>query len=133
MWADSLPAEPQGKFKNTGVGSLTLLQLDLPDSGIELGSLASQAVSLPTELWGKHLGIYQERKDSTEYRELWGARAVQRSAADASANVSCSTFLPKARIATDHSSPAHRMIHLLGSHPNKHLYAKMCYPYLSDL
>ena len=26
MWADSLPAEPQGKPKNTGVGSLSLLQ-----------------------------------------------------------------------------------------------------------
>ena len=26
LWADSLPAEPQGKPKNTGVGSLSLLQ-----------------------------------------------------------------------------------------------------------
>ena len=26
LWADSLPAEPQGKSKNTGVGSLSLLQ-----------------------------------------------------------------------------------------------------------
>ena len=25
LWADSLPAESQGKFKNTGVGSLSLL------------------------------------------------------------------------------------------------------------
>ena len=26
LWTDSLPAEPQGKPKNTGVGSLSLLQ-----------------------------------------------------------------------------------------------------------
>ena len=38
LQADSLPAEPQGKPKNTGVGSLSLLQLDLPDPGIKLGS-----------------------------------------------------------------------------------------------
>ena len=50
--ADSLPAEPQGKPKNTRVGSLSLL-LDLPDPGIKPGSLALQADSLPTELSGK--------------------------------------------------------------------------------
>ena len=53
LQADSLPAEPQGKPKNTGVGSLTLLKADLPDPGIEPGSLALQAESLPTELSGK--------------------------------------------------------------------------------
>ena len=41
-----LPAEPQGKSKNTGVGSLALL----PAPGIELGSPALQVDSLPTEL-----------------------------------------------------------------------------------
>ena len=45
-----LPAEPQGKPKNAGVGSLLLLQGDLPDPGIEPGSPALQADSLPTEL-----------------------------------------------------------------------------------
>ena len=35
LQADSLPAEPQGKPKNTRVGSLSLLQrMDLPDPGI---------------------------------------------------------------------------------------------------
>ena len=34
----SLPAEPQGKPKNTGVGSLSLFQW-IPDPGIEQGSL----------------------------------------------------------------------------------------------
>ena len=50
---DSLPAEPQEKPKNTGVGSLTLLLGNLPNPGIEPGSPALQADSLPTELSGK--------------------------------------------------------------------------------
>ena len=50
---DSLPAEPQGKPKNTGVGSLSLSPVGLPDPGIELESPALQADSLPTELSGK--------------------------------------------------------------------------------
>ena len=45
----SLPAEPQGKPKNTGVGSLSLLQADFTDPGIEPGSPALQVDSLPTE------------------------------------------------------------------------------------
>ena len=50
LQADSLPAEPQGKPKNTGVGSLSPSPADLPDPGIELESPALQADSLPTEL-----------------------------------------------------------------------------------
>ena len=46
-------AVAQGKPKNTGVGNLSLLQGDLPNPGIKLGSPALQADSLPTELWGK--------------------------------------------------------------------------------
>ena len=53
LQVDSLPAEPQGKPKNTGVGSLSLLKGDLPDPGIELGSPSEQADSLPAELPGK--------------------------------------------------------------------------------
>ena len=53
LQADSLPAEPQGKPKNTGVGSLIPSPRDLPDSGIKLGSPALQADFLPTELLGK--------------------------------------------------------------------------------
>ena len=52
---DSLPAEPPGKPKNTGVGTLIPSPADLPDSGIELGSPTSQVDSLPTELSGKPL------------------------------------------------------------------------------
>ena len=40
LQADSLPAEPPGKPKNTGVGSLSLLKGLLPDPGIEPGSPA---------------------------------------------------------------------------------------------
>ena len=50
---DSLPAEPPGKPKNTGVGSLSLLQRIFPNPGTEPGSPALQADSLPTELSGK--------------------------------------------------------------------------------
>ena len=53
LQVDSLPAEPQGKPKNTGVGGLIPSPADLPDSGIELESLALQADSLPVELHGK--------------------------------------------------------------------------------
>ena len=44
---DSLPAEPQGKPKNTGVGSPPS-PADLPDPGIELGSPTFQVDFLPT-------------------------------------------------------------------------------------
>ena len=53
LWADSLPAELQGKLKNTGMGRPSLRPGDLPDPGIDPGSPALQEDSLPTELWGK--------------------------------------------------------------------------------
>ena len=53
LQADSLPSELPAKPKNTGLGSLSLLQGNLPDPGIELASPAFQADSLPTELPGK--------------------------------------------------------------------------------
>ena len=49
MQADSLPAEPQGKPKNTGMGSLSLLQGIFLNQESNRG-LALQADSLPTEL-----------------------------------------------------------------------------------
>ena len=53
LQVDSLPAESQGKPKNTGVGSLSLPSpADFPDPGIEPGSPALQADSLPNELPG---------------------------------------------------------------------------------
>ena len=54
LQADSLSAEPQGKPKNTGVGSQPIPSPgDLPDPGIEPVSPALQVDSLPTELSGK--------------------------------------------------------------------------------
>ena len=53
LQVDSLPAEPQGKPKNTGVGSLSLSPADLPNPAIEAGSPALKADSLPTELSGR--------------------------------------------------------------------------------
>ena len=55
---DSLPTEPEGKPKNTGMGSLTLLWGNLPDPGIKLGSPTLQENSLPAELPGKPKSIY---------------------------------------------------------------------------
>ena len=52
LQAHSLPPEMPWKPKNTGVGSLSLLQ-GLPDTGIKLGSPASQTDSLPADLPGK--------------------------------------------------------------------------------
>ena len=49
LQADSLPAEPQGKPKNTGVGSLSLLQGIFQTQESNPGSPALQADSLPTE------------------------------------------------------------------------------------
>ena len=58
LHVDSLPAEPQGKPKNTGVSSLSLLQgifltTDRSSFWTEQRSSALQAGSLPTELSGK--------------------------------------------------------------------------------
>ena len=50
LQVDSLPAEPPGKPKNTGVCSLSFLQGIFLTPGIELGSPALQVDSLPTEL-----------------------------------------------------------------------------------
>ena len=50
---DSLPAEPQGKPKSTGVGSLSLLQWIFSTQESNQGSPALQADSSPTELSGK--------------------------------------------------------------------------------
>ena len=51
LQVDSLPAEPQGKPKNTGVGSLSLLQQIFPTQESNWRNrTALQVDSLPTEL-----------------------------------------------------------------------------------
>ena len=57
LQADSLLSEPPGKPENTGVGTLSLLQGIFLTPGIELGSPASQADSLPAELPGKPIQL----------------------------------------------------------------------------
>ena len=58
LHVDYLPAEPQGKTKNTGMGSLSLLNMELPEPGIKLESPAFQVDSLPTGLSVKPIDIY---------------------------------------------------------------------------
>ena len=53
LQVDSLPAEPQGKPKNTGVGLPFPSPGDLSNPGIESRSPALQADSLPAEPQGK--------------------------------------------------------------------------------
>ena len=48
--ADSLPYIPPGEPKNSGVGSLSLLQVIFPTQVIKLGSPVLQVDSLPAEL-----------------------------------------------------------------------------------
>ena len=85
-WEDSLPdslpgslAEPQGKPKNIGVGSL----VNLPNPGIEPGSPALPVDSLLTELSGKaspgptptktHTWLhFRIQKESVIYTNSWG-------------------------------------------------------------
>ena len=65
--ADSLPAEPQGKPKNTGVGCLSLLQVDLPDPGIKLGLLHCRLILYQQSRQGSPLALRSSRKGlSTE-------------------------------------------------------------------
>ena len=51
LQADSLPSEPPGKPKDTGVGSLSLLQGILTNPVMEPGSPVLQADSLTVELY----------------------------------------------------------------------------------
>ena len=52
LQTDSLPGEPPGKPKNTGVGSMSLLQQIFLTQESKLESPALQVDSLPTELSG---------------------------------------------------------------------------------
>ena len=53
LQVDSLPAEQQRKPKNTGVGSLSLLQCIILTQELNLGLTALQADSLTMEISGK--------------------------------------------------------------------------------
>ena len=53
LWADSLPSEPPGKPKNTGVGSLALLQGIFPTQETNWGLLHCRQILYQLELPGK--------------------------------------------------------------------------------
>ena len=55
LQADSLPAEPRGKPKNTGVGSLSLLQWIFPTQELNPGLPHCRSILLPAELPGRGL------------------------------------------------------------------------------
>ena len=74
LQADSLPAEPQGKPKNTGVDSLSLLQGSFPTQELNWGLLPLQADSLPSELSGKP--IHREQTCSRQGEETGGWAVV---------------------------------------------------------
>ena len=59
MQVNSLPSEPPGNSRNTGVACLSS-PVNLPYPGIKLGSAALQGDSLPAALLGKptNMGIY---------------------------------------------------------------------------
>ena len=57
--ADSLPAEPQGKPKNTGVGSLSLFQRIFPTQKLNQGLLHCWQILYQLSYEGK--GDYLER------------------------------------------------------------------------
>ena len=78
LQADSLPSEPPGKPKNTGVGSLSLLQgIFLTQQSNPRGLLHSRQYSLPAELPGKTLmllkfyGEQNKTKHTLVYKGLW--------------------------------------------------------------
>ena len=54
LQVDSLPAEPQGKPKNTGVGSLSLLQGIFPTQGINRGLLHCRRILYQLSYKGSH-------------------------------------------------------------------------------
>ena len=80
MQADSLPAEPPGKPKNTGVGSLSLLQGIFPTQKLNQGFLHCRQILYQLSYQGSH-----GRKESLLYFRCWqlgghggGQTSVQR-------------------------------------------------------
>ena len=69
--ADSLPAEPQGKPKNTGVGSLSLLQGIFPTQELNQGLLCCRQIlhQLSYEVSPKLTVIWSKKKKKTIWEE----------------------------------------------------------------
>ena len=60
LQADSLPAEPQGKPKNTGVGSLSLLQWIFPTQESNQGLLHCRPILYHLSYQGTPLAIFEK-------------------------------------------------------------------------
>ena len=63
LQADSLPAEPQGKPENTGVGSLSLLQHIFLTQDLNRGLLHCKQILLSIELLRKPQGRWTQMSD----------------------------------------------------------------------
>ena len=59
LQADSLPSEPSGKTKNSGVGSLSLLQGIFPTLGLNPGLLHCRQVLYQLSHQGSHTSIHK--------------------------------------------------------------------------
>ena len=70
---DSLLSEPPGNPKNTGVGSLSILQASFP-TGIKPGSPALQADSFPAELPGKPKKVIVDAKFAGNHKMKIGKK-----------------------------------------------------------
>ena len=71
LQADSLPAEPQGKSKNTGVDSLSLLQRIFPNPDYELYQLSPYKLHFKVDMFGI-LAVIPHFVDQLEYNILMG-------------------------------------------------------------
>ena len=70
LWADSLPDEPPGKFKNTGVGSLSLLQRIFPTQELNQGLLQCRWILFQKNIYFCFID-YAKAFDCVNRSKLW--------------------------------------------------------------
>ena len=66
LQADSVPVEPPGKPKNTGVGSLSLLQRIFPTQKLNRGPLHCRQILYQLSYWGSPRETERNRKELME-------------------------------------------------------------------
>ena len=72
LQADSLPAEPQGKPNNTGVGSLSLLQWIFPTQELNWGLLHYRWILYQLSYQGSHSALKEWNSDTCyNMEEFW--------------------------------------------------------------
>ena len=89
LLVDSLPAKSQGKPKNTGMGSLSLLQQIFPTQDLNQGLLHWQAESLPIELSGKTSLAKAEKTRVSPFPSWWVSGVQQDSTWEVTLSESC--------------------------------------------